>query len=386
MKFNQTTAPTTGATPGSPSPLTDLDASGNPNYPAAVKGDRYRITVAGKVGGASGKVVEAGDVIEAVADNAGGTESAVGTSWIAMQANIAGMTAAGLAMIQAANAAAQQALVGITGGGTLATGGFTLTVPATGTAALLGTANVFTLGQTIQEAVGASALTLTGATQTASHPVLNMSQTWNNAAVDFTGLLLNVTNTASASGTGTRLVDFQIGGASRFRLYNDTFGDGRAMYLASIYGSVEVYIGGGGYTTWAGTCFSHGYEIRSGGVFTLGSSADVILARRGAAMFGLGNASATPVTQVFGGSEAVGTDITGGVLNIGTRGTGTGTGGVINFQSHAAGSTGTALGTLVNVFSIIGPGVCRITGIPTSSAGLSSGDIYSNAGILTIVT
>lgn len=33
-----------------------------------------------------------------------------------------------------------------TGGGTIATGGFTLTVPATGTAALLGVANVFTLG------------------------------------------------------------------------------------------------------------------------------------------------------------------------------------------------------------------------------------------------
>ena len=38
----------------------------------------------------------------------------------------------------------------ITGGGTLALGGFTLTVPATGTAALLATANVFTAGQTIE--------------------------------------------------------------------------------------------------------------------------------------------------------------------------------------------------------------------------------------------
>ena len=40
-------------------------------------------------------------------------------------------------------------LVGsITGGGTIATGGFTLTVPATGTAALLGAANVFTASNT----------------------------------------------------------------------------------------------------------------------------------------------------------------------------------------------------------------------------------------------
>jgi hypothetical protein len=37
----------------------------------------------------------------------------------------------------------------ITGGGTVALGGFTLTVPATGTAALLATANVFTAGQKI---------------------------------------------------------------------------------------------------------------------------------------------------------------------------------------------------------------------------------------------
>ncbi len=37
------------------------------------------------------------------------------------------------------------------GGGTVATGGFTLTVPATGTAALLGRANVFTEAQTIQK-------------------------------------------------------------------------------------------------------------------------------------------------------------------------------------------------------------------------------------------
>ena len=39
-----------------------------------------------------------------------------------------------------------------TGSGTLATGGFTLTVPATGTAALLATANVFTANQTVSGA------------------------------------------------------------------------------------------------------------------------------------------------------------------------------------------------------------------------------------------
>lgn len=65
-----------------------LDASASPNYPAASKGDVYRISVAGKVGGASGTTVEVGDEIIANADNAGGTEASVGTSWDKIQGNI----------------------------------------------------------------------------------------------------------------------------------------------------------------------------------------------------------------------------------------------------------------------------------------------------------
>lgn len=67
-----------------------IDASGNPNYPAASKGDTYYITVAGKVGGASGKVVNPNDQIVASADNAGGTEAAVGTSWFRLPGSLAG--------------------------------------------------------------------------------------------------------------------------------------------------------------------------------------------------------------------------------------------------------------------------------------------------------
>lgn len=49
--------------------------------------------------------------------------------------------------------------MGLTGGGTIATGGFTFTVPATGTAALRGVANTFTAAQTFNADVslGASA-------------------------------------------------------------------------------------------------------------------------------------------------------------------------------------------------------------------------------------
>lgn len=68
------------------------DCSANPNYPAASKGDTYMVSVAGKIGGASGKTVEVGDFYLALADNAGGTEASVGTSWAVLQGNITSTT------------------------------------------------------------------------------------------------------------------------------------------------------------------------------------------------------------------------------------------------------------------------------------------------------
>lgn len=66
------------------------DCSANPNYPAASKGDFYIVSVAGKIGGASGVVVQVLDAYFAKADNAGGTEAAVGTSWTVLQGNAVG--------------------------------------------------------------------------------------------------------------------------------------------------------------------------------------------------------------------------------------------------------------------------------------------------------
>lgn len=68
-----------------------IDASANPNYVAANAGDLYRISVAGKVGGASGVNVEAGDTILCITDgSAAGTQAAVGANWNVTQANIDG--------------------------------------------------------------------------------------------------------------------------------------------------------------------------------------------------------------------------------------------------------------------------------------------------------
>jgi hypothetical protein len=65
----------------------DIDCSTNPNYPAAIAGDAYVVTVAGKIGGASGVTVNVGDLIVAKADNAGGTQAAVGASWFVLESN-----------------------------------------------------------------------------------------------------------------------------------------------------------------------------------------------------------------------------------------------------------------------------------------------------------
>jgi len=59
-----------------------LDCSGNPNYSEALVGDQYIVSVAGVVGGASGKSVYVGDLIYCIEDNAGGNEATVGTTWM----------------------------------------------------------------------------------------------------------------------------------------------------------------------------------------------------------------------------------------------------------------------------------------------------------------
>ncbi len=66
-----------------------IDCSGNPNYPAADCGHTYKISVAGKIGGASGVTVEAGDTVICTVDStASGTQAAVGANWVVLQTNM----------------------------------------------------------------------------------------------------------------------------------------------------------------------------------------------------------------------------------------------------------------------------------------------------------
>lgn len=66
---------------------------------------------------------------------------------------------------------------------------------------------------TITPAVGGSAVSVDGVSQTTNQPVLDLAQTWNAGGVSFQGIKLSVTNTASAA--GARLVDLLVGGSSK---------------------------------------------------------------------------------------------------------------------------------------------------------------------------
>ena len=76
--------------------------------------------------------------------------------------------------------------------------------------------NVVVTGTVSEAAVSEGPLTITGGTVTVSTPFLQATQSWNAAGVTFTGMQVNVTDTASAS--GSLLQDFQVGGVSKFSI------------------------------------------------------------------------------------------------------------------------------------------------------------------------
>jgi hypothetical protein len=142
-----------------------------------------------------------------------------------------------------------------------------------------------------------STLTANNGTLTASAPVLDLAQTWNNAAVAFTALRINVTNTNSLA--SSKLLDVQSGGSSDFSVYSSrrvTLG----QFSPTFFGpSLELSSGTGFYdsagirVTVAGTnsliFTATGMKVRGGTLgFTSGDETvlvsdanDVLAMRRG---------------------------------------------------------------------------------------------------------
>lgn len=87
-----------------------IDASSNPNYPAASAGDTYKISVAGKIGGASGIDVQVGDTIYCITDGtSAGNQATVGANWTIVQANVDRATTTTLGLAEYATQAEAEA-------------------------------------------------------------------------------------------------------------------------------------------------------------------------------------------------------------------------------------------------------------------------------------
>jgi len=74
-------------------------------------------------------------------------------------------------------------------------------------------------GMPVLQSTKTGGVTIDGGTTTGSAPLLDLTQTWNDAATAFTGIKTNTTATASAA--TSLLADLQVGGTSYFKVGKD---------------------------------------------------------------------------------------------------------------------------------------------------------------------
>lgn len=134
-----------------------------------------------------------------------------------------------------------------------------------------------------------SSVDLTGGTVTTSTPLLDATQTWNSAGTVFTGLKLNVTDTASDS--SSLLMDLQVGGSRKFGIYkngaiqlNDTYSTGGHRIISDNTGfaftnanQAKFGMSGGFQFFW--TYLKLGFTPTSTSLATAGNATDLILER-----------------------------------------------------------------------------------------------------------
>jgi hypothetical protein len=118
--------------------------------------------------------------------------------------------------------------------------------------------------------------TISAGTATASTPMLNLTQTWNNAGVTFTGINVAVANTNSAS--ASRLMNLAFDGTDRFSVRRDGIVTTSSSVQASTFvlAQSNTAIPAGG-TAGAGYRFS---STANFGVF-FGSGAPTLSAAKG---------------------------------------------------------------------------------------------------------
>ena len=219
----------------------------------------------------------------------------------------------------------------ITASGTLSGAGFTNRFAAPGP-----------IGNTTPAAGTFTTLAANNGTLTASAPVLDLAQTWNNAAVAFTGINLDITNTASNL-AGSKMLSLGVGGSSILSIYRST--------NASFSGAPMVEFGSSGVTTrirtrtgaGVGLNFEHSVGIGSNLQFGVGAgtgAGDVILLRDDAAnILGQRNGSNGQAYRLYNthtdasNHERLSLRWASNVAIIGTEKAGTGSARALEFQT-----------------------------------------------------
>jgi len=183
--------------------------------------------------------------------------------------------------------------------------------------------------------------------------IYNMVDTWNASGTTFTAVKMNVTDTASAS--GSLLMDLQIGSVTyaNVKKTGNAFLRGSQLQFGGTNNEaagVGAFVGSNGLT---GINPSGSITWR---VISASGGEDLYINRRAAANLQFGAAdAAAPVAQTLSVQSVVAgtTNIAGTNLTItGSQGTGTGAGGDIIFQVAPASTTGSTQNTLATALRV----------------------------------
>ena len=220
-------------------------------------------------------------------------------------------------------------------------------------------------------------ISIAGGTVTSSTPTLDISQTWNSSGVTFTGIKLNVTNTASQA--ASLLLDLQVGASSQFNVTR--------AGVVTIYGNVVIADGSSVTSSATTTGLKFGGASDKLGFFNatpvakLGSTTDIkdglvslgFLTDSGATPLNLDGGALTAATAVL--TSATGTltfsGATAAVVQTSTGGVG------ITISTTTGGPSG---GIALNTGTGSGGNSGAITLTTGTAAANTSGNITLNVG------
>ena len=226
-------------------------------------------------------------------------------------------------------------------------------------------------------------LAVGGETVTASAPVLDLSQSWNASGVTFTGIKLDVTDTASAA--GSLLLDLDVEGVSKFSV--DKLGGVSMNSHLQILGASKIY----------GTSFSinvGGTSSGSNNWITLTASSVVRVAINSAGV-AVGNDRAIGWSSLAAASTATGLSLSRDADNILAQRNGVAaqTSRIYGTYTDASNYRRINLSMSIEGVAELKPegagtgatgNVLHISGLPTSNPG--PGILWNNGGVVNVGT